>query len=147
MQFNRDGTKYAKELNRRTKENLDNYQGPYEVTQLINSMVGMLVIPRQIYLQNLENVPFDSALLQRLQTCCVQNQLLTLDKIVRRMRNAICHGHLEFCADSNNNIERVVFKDTRQTPIFEMDISIDLLRDFVDALSAAIATFPDRRAQ
>lgn len=148
MQFHPDGTKYAKELTWRTKENLDNYQGTYEVTQLINSMVGMLVIPRSVYLQNLKNAPFDSTLLQKMQTCCVQNQLLPIDTIVRRMRNAICHGRLEFHADSVGNIERITLKDVhRNTPLFEMDISIDLLREFVSALSAAIATFPDRRVR
>lgn len=147
MQYNRDSTKYAKELARRTRENLKNYEGPYEITQLINSMVGVLIVPRSLYLENFANVAFDRTLLQNVQGCCDQNQPLPLEVIVRRMRNAISHSRLEFHADNNGNINYIVFRDVgnsrRGIRPFRMDIPIDLLRDFIQALFDAIETFPN----
>ena len=49
MSVNLSREEFAKEFGRRTIENLKTYDGDYEQTQLINSLIGLLVLPKETF--------------------------------------------------------------------------------------------------
>lgn len=110
---------------RRTKSNLDFIQQAsgdpklqvYEVTQLVNSLLGLLLFPRTYTLGY-----FRSYKLNQLDPHCwpdLTNQsnardklpIITLEQVLREMRNAVAHNDLSFIPDRNNDIQRIVFQN------------------------------------
>lgn len=45
----------------RTLENLENYKGKYEVTDLINNCLGLIIIPRQKFYDTIPKYTFDTS--------------------------------------------------------------------------------------
>jgi hypothetical protein len=80
----------------------------YEITQLINSMLGLLVFPQQRYVNNIPKVPL-AELANRdwpiPEVVGNYPQVKNLNQLLRYLRNAIAHFNLEFISDENKNIE------------------------------------------
>ncbi|MBK5723153.1 hypothetical protein JGH11_20005 [Dysgonomonas sp. Marseille-P4677] len=51
-------TNFPKDFIERTKENLKNFVGDHDVTNLINSCLGLIIIPNQLLVNNLPNYEF-----------------------------------------------------------------------------------------
>jgi hypothetical protein len=101
----------------RTRKNLDalraiqqSQSAPevYEVTQLINSMLGLLVFPQQRYVDRIPRVPLDELSEQGWPIPKVIGdypQVANLHQLVRHLRNAIAHFNLEFMSDGLGKID------------------------------------------
>lgn len=139
----------------RTLDNYQNYQGDYDVTQLINSMIGLLVFPKEMCFKKqqdkLNDTLISKNLLDSMQRCVVENKENGLDlgtanlrDIVRHMRNALAHGGFE--ANTHDpkveTIKKITFTDdyTRGPihTVFKITVSIDLLREFLIEFAKAV---------
>ncbi len=100
----------------------------YEVTQLINSMLGLLVFPQQRYIKRIPKTPVSELKSQGWPIPKVIGnypQVKDLNELVRYLRNAIAHCNLEFLSDDgkqlrglrlwNTRTERVTGKKTEKT--------------------------------
>ena len=126
--------------------------GSFEVTELINSMVGLLIIPKEQYLSQVTNNLIDQGLLNKMIQCIRKDDYSdsTLKGIVKHMRNAVAHGRIEFCAEKPPLTEApliihsVIFKDQddikRPSKYFEIEINADLLEEFLFAFADGILT-------
>jgi HEPN pEK499 p136 len=81
----------------------------YEVTQLWNSLLGLIVAPRELDVQRLPSLTL--AQLHALGwpdiTTGGKLQKATLEGLVRSLRNAVAHFNVEFQANGNGEIHEV----------------------------------------
>ena len=110
---------------RRTKRNLDFIQQAsgdptlqiYEVTQLVNSLLGLLLFPRIYtwgYFRSYRINQLDPQRWPNLTNQSIARDKLpvfTLEHVLREMRNAVAHNDLKFIADRDNEIERIGFRN------------------------------------
>ena len=78
----------------------------YEVTQLINSMLGLLVFPKEKYFEQLPLIPFNELesngwAIPKLESGC---EIKNLRELIRFLRNAITHCNLEFLSNDGSEI-------------------------------------------
>lgn len=79
----------------------------YEVTQLMNSLLGLLVFPQQRYIDSIPQLP-----LEELKKCgwpiprVVGDypQASDLRKLIRYLRNSIAHFNIEFISDEKHEL-------------------------------------------
>lgn len=144
----------TKELIQRTLCNLDKYNGDYEVTQLINSMLGLLVIPKETHFRNLQDSFVSSSLLSTIINSVESNyrtnndilEKVNLRTIVRHLRNALSHGRIEILANRDTSIseprmiENITFtdEDTAREFSFTLTLDISTLDQFVREFSSAL---------
>lgn len=134
------------ETNLRAIENLRK-QGEhvYEVTQLINSLLGLLVYPREVFFDDIpivtrETMKKDGWPLPDEEI----SQIQCLSALVKNMRNAVAHFNIEIITNKND-IEGIRFKnylphDTeRREPVWIGVYSLDSLKRFVDMFLARIS--------
>ena len=79
----------------------------YEVTQLINSMLGLLVFPRESYVDRIPKTPLSELADQGWPMPKVVGnypQVEDLRDLIRYLRNAIAHFNVEFLADGRGQI-------------------------------------------
>ncbi len=142
----------------RTLDIIQKYNGEYELTLFINSMVGLFVIPKEKHYDELDDSMMDSNLLAKIKLACIDKSIkpdgeLSLQHISRRMRNAISHGHIRFEAAADPygrtyaGIERVCFFDDKnqekkklnyQSYEFTAKIDVNLLKEFVVSFANAV---------
>lgn len=84
----------------------------FEVTALINSLLGLLVFPQQEYVNVIPATPLlqlqeEGWPLPRVGVGA--ERVLTLRKMIRYLRNAIAHCNLRFTSAPNGEIGGVVF--------------------------------------
>ena len=144
----------VKDFAQRTRQNLEllktlQRQHPdleiYEVTQLINSMLGLLVFPQQRYVRNIPRVPLDELARQGWPIPRVKGdypQVSDLNQLVRYLRNAVAHFNIEFISDNGRQIQGIVVwnKNPREGGIdwkAELTLSeIETITDkFIDLLT------------
>jgi len=79
----------------------------YEVTQLINSLLGLLVFPRKEFVGK---IPYKKIIELKQEGWPIPRikgdyaQVNNLNQLVRCLRNAIAHCNIEFISDSNKKI-------------------------------------------
>ena len=105
----------------RTKLNYERLKaGPYEVTQLINSAIGLLI-------NTYDKQP-------------------NLKIIARHLRNSVAHARLELKAQEQPEfdkpllIESVIFRDEDGEKSFQIELPIETLEQFFYAFSDAAAS-------
>jgi hypothetical protein len=79
----------------------------YEVTQLINSMLGLLIFPEQRYFHNIPETPLSELADQGWPIPKIVGdypQVEDLRKLVRYLRNAISHCNVKFVSDEAGQI-------------------------------------------
>ena len=120
----------------RTKLNYERLKaGPYEVTQLINSAIGLLIIPEQKLYDKITNKMISKQLL---------NELIKI--IARHLRNSVAHARLELKAQEQPEfdkpllIESVIFRDEDGEKSFQIELPIETLEQFFYAFSDAAAS-------
>lgn len=144
MEYAKD-SEFIKDFISRTKENINRGCHPYEVTQLINSLIGLLVLPKEKYYDGIKNEMIDAQLFRKIQSCVINPPTrCSLKYIVRRMRNAIAHFHIECKADADTKeIEKIIFSDfadndESKSPDFIIELEVSLVKHFVDQFSDAV---------
>lgn len=122
---------------------------PYEITLLINSAIGLLIIPKEKEYDKITDTLISDDLYKRLKECIIKDSYsneTNLSQIIRHLRNAISHAGIGFSAEKEpvkNNplkIHSVQFTDTNKVTKekFEMIIPIDLLREFFLKFAEAV---------
>lgn len=92
----------------RTIRNQGNVPPVFEVTQLVNSMLGLLVFPQQRYIDSIPETPISELANNGWPIPVLVGdypQVPNLRQLVRMLRNAITHCNLEFEAGDCNEIE------------------------------------------
>lgn len=140
---------FAKDFANRTRSNYQRHKQftEYEVTFLINSAVGMLIVPKEKYQEKISDDQLEPELLKKLKSCVTENsysQKISLKFMTRHMRNAIAHGHIEFEAEKQPQngkplkIHKVTFRDSSDYGSCVITMSVELLEEFFLAFSEAI---------
>ena len=107
----------VKDFAKRTKLNLSLIQEhhkkgneAYEVTQLINSCLGLLVLPQQNFIRSIPETPIDKLIDDGWIIPTVDGnypQVKDLNELMRYMRNAIAHCNIEFISDSEDKLKSI----------------------------------------
>lgn len=131
---------------------IDNYKrisdGPYEVTQLINSAVGLLIIPQQKHYNLIADKLVSEELLDKMKQCVENNSYikeLNLQQIARHLRNSIAHARMSFKGSEKGTgkteIESVVFEDENKDSgeYIRMNIPVEVLREFFLVFADAVS--------
>ncbi len=87
----------------------------FEVTALVNSMLGLLIFPQQGYIDGLPEVPLEELALEGWPIPEVLDgypQAPNLKQLIRHLRNAVSHFHIKFNADNSGQIASLTVWDT-----------------------------------
>ncbi len=129
----------------RTLSIIDDFSGEFEVTLLLNCCVGLLVVPKEKHWGKVpKTVLTESNVLWGLDKSEItfgKKKNYSLNNIVRRMRNSVCHFNIETVADSQGNINKVVFRDKNRsdpTDTAKITLTCSQLKTFVVNLAQCI---------
>ncbi len=134
--------KLLKDFIERTRENHYSYTGNYEVTNLINSSLGLFVFPEQKFFENISDNFISQELLDELKSNTENeyDEEKNLKNICKHIRNGVAHFHLKFEA-KNNEISKIIISDKPpKSEIYKFKISFStvLLEKFFFEFSQAI---------
>ena len=130
-------------------------KGPYEVTQLINSSLALLVIPKEKFYQSISDSMIDTntfVMLCNNVTVNTYPETLDLKHIVLHIRNGIVHGRWDFFGRQHSSslgseIGGISICDRgNQGQQFKIKLSIDLLRTFFFEFSDSIIKVSKKKA-
>ena len=115
----------VKDFAERTKRNLENIRKTSqnesqtkvcEVTQLLNSMLGLLVFPPQQYFETIPKVPLSDLEAKGWpkikQSPDFPNPVCTLDRLMRYLRNAVAHFNMKFLTNESRQISGICVWNT-----------------------------------
>lgn len=107
----------------------------YEVTQLINSLLGLIVFPQQEYVSIIPNIP-TSELEEDGWPIPLAigdfRQASDLNYLIKKLRNSISHHHLEYISDDNDQIVSLVLWDEYRGKVnWKAQISVSDLKQFI----------------
>ncbi len=112
----------------------------FEVTALINSTVGLLMISYQKLYGKINDSFVSANTLERVKNSVKENSFpdqLSLSQILLHMKNAVFAGQIVFAAEKPNlknsplKIMAVTFTDKNDNhEIFVLELQVDLLNDF-----------------
>ena len=146
MEYAKD-SEFIKDFISRTKRNIDQGRHPFEVTQLINSLVGLLILPKERYYDSIRNNMVNAQLLRTMQEYVTKGKTgktCSLQQIVRHMRNSVSHFHIECKADASTmEIDKIVFTDypngdENYPPNFQIELPVTIVNQFVNQFSDAV---------
>jgi hypothetical protein len=83
----------------------------YEVTALVNSMLGLLVFPQQKYMDSIAEIPMEDLVRQGWPIPVVVGdfrQVSNLRQLIRYLRNAISHFNIEFYTEASDQIAGLI---------------------------------------
>ncbi len=90
---------FPKDFISRTLKNLDKHTGSFEVTNLINNCLGLIIIPKQKMNNNISDYNFDE---NNSDYGITQKNILhesdsnySLSNVLRHIRNGLAHGRIE----------------------------------------------------
>ena len=149
---------FEKEFCKRTLEILKSYNGDYDVALLINSMVGLLIVPSEDFFRNninkgtVLNRIRETSIFNQLEECIEKNtyrqETISPFQLIKHMRNAVCHARMKIICNSDEgnllkNIEKIRFEDyykydNEQIAEFKMVVSIDKLKAFLQVIAENI---------
>ena len=145
---------FTKDFVERTLENLKYIEeaekegrSTYEVTQLINSFLGLIVFPQEQDEEKIRKVEIEQKIIDDLSSGVMENtytgqhKKVNLESTVYHFRNANSHGHVEPHADRNKEISVLYFHDfIQQKPTvgFRIEVEISLLRKFAYAFAEGL---------
>ena len=126
---------------RRTRANLefieksaDRRESVFEVTQLANSLLGLLVFPREHYMESIPDTPLSELVEQGWPEIHItQGQLPdnTLKQLMRMLRNSIAHCNVEFVVGDDRQITGINVWNTAknsQRKTWQAELTITDLR-------------------
>ena len=161
---------FVKEFTKRTLHILTEYKGKYDVTMMVNSAVGLLVIPKEVYFEHMKfpDSVVSEDFLNQLQRCIQvnlydgrQNTDNSLHTIIRHLRNAVAHGRMTIHIKDTNihsqmaDIESIEFYDKGTTIEkktgkkinieFKIIITVDLFRQLLIAIAQYVTNDTSHR--
>lgn len=113
--------------NLRIIEETTSKQGSYEVTQLINSFVGLLILPKEKIFDGIDDsYVSDETLNQLKKYICCSKEEKNLKNIIRHLRNGVAHFNMKF--SGSGRIEEIEIKDREN---FKATFDIKFLKSFI----------------
>lgn len=114
----------------------------YEATQLLNSMLGLLVFPREEYVNRIPETPISELEQSGWPIPVVTDgfpQVSHLKDLIRYLRNAIAHFNIEFIGDGTNQIAILKVWNTRRgEKTWEAKLSLKDLRGIAERFTALL---------
>ena len=116
----------------------------FEVTQLINSCLGLLVLPRERYMHEIPKIPIkeleeDGWPIPKVTP--KSSQVKNLNELISYLRHAIAHGNIEFQGGNNNKIFAIKVwnkKNGKDPKNWEAILGLKELRGLLDRFSDLI---------
>ncbi len=131
----------------RTNENLKNYEGNFEVTQLINSLLSLLVFPAQLYfpkdakkeykqkveaLLNEYEIPLSSLPTSTISEICLYDY-------IRKLRNGVAHGRITPESIDGDEIDKLKIWNINESNIKDFEVIFDFkaipMKKFIENFS------------
>ncbi len=115
----------------------------YEITQLVNSLLGLLVFPQSHFFHHIPHKTLEELKKEGWPEVKVSDGFQThrdLNELMRFLRNAVAHFNIEFIPDEHQNLcgirvrnKREVIRDAVKIPIttWEASLSLEDLRTLV----------------
>ena len=104
----------------------------FEVTQLANSLLGLLVFPREHYMDSIPDTPLCELVQQgwpEIRTTHGRLPQETLASLMRMLRNSIAHCNVKFIAGPDKQICGIkVWNTNRGEQTWEAELSLSDLR-------------------
>ena len=132
---------FPKDFLIRTKENLNKYSGNFEVTNLINNCLGLIIIPKQLLIDILPDYEFNELDnkygISKANIKNERNSDFKLKNVIIHIRNGLAHGRIEQ-KSSNGEINGVrIFDCFNETSPenFSIEMTIEELKTFALKLS------------
>ncbi|WP_366131037.1 HEPN family nuclease [uncultured Halomonas sp.] len=133
----------VRDFARRTRVNLEiveksknNFGHGYEITQLINSCLGLLILPQQRFMDSIPKTPIDQLEAEGWAIPKVTGhfpQVENLQQMIRYLRNAIAHFNLEFLSDSEGKIRCLRVWNCRSgKKTWQAELGLDELKSILD---------------
>ena len=82
----------------------------FEVTQLVNSMLGLLVFPREEFVGRIPKIPLANLRAEGWPVPTTRSgfpEAADLNELVRYLRNAISHFNIQFVGDGHDQIRTI----------------------------------------
>jgi len=144
-QFETDFPKRTLKIIEQYERKLPKGRENYEVTLLVNCMLGLLVLPYQHLTDQIPNMAVDRLPEWSIESTLIrswgrrnQQQAGTLRELVHRLRNGVAHLRIQ-AEGSEADITHLTFTDNNG---FEARIPVANLRVFVKKLAATIIKEP-----
>lgn len=136
----------VKDFAKRTLENNKIYNGKYEVTNLINSSLGLFIFPEQNFFDKILNEWVSPELLDELitNTESTYEEPINLKNICKHIRNGIAHFRLKLMSNNSKEITEIIISDhfldrqSKKSYDFKIKISIENLERLYFEFSEAI---------
>jgi hypothetical protein len=117
----------------------------YEVTQLINSLLGLLIFPQQRFIEAIPKTPLLELEAQgwpSIQIIQGQSECKTLYDLVRYLRNGVAHFNIRFAANQDGQIQGLQIWNYRHGQRnWEAQLSISQLRMIADVFIDTIQDY------
>lgn len=133
----------------RTKIIIDNYNGKYNITLLLNCLLGLIILPSEFYGkksraffdQDISEIPALSELIEgitfnptrRKNKKVFISERKSFGTLIRKVRNGISHQQIE-CRENNGKWEGVIIRDfnkgNRDNLELEVNWTIAQLKEF-----------------
>ena len=133
-------SEFAKSFMIRTLSIVQNYDGEYDATLLINCLLGLLVLPKETLLNKIRETSQDSldhwgigkaSIIKAGKCDHGHTHELNAWQLIRRLRNAVAHFKVT-PFPSKGNVKGFEFKDRNQ---FHAKLTLLEIKDFVICLS------------
>jgi hypothetical protein len=119
----------------------------FEVTQLINSMLGLLVLPKEHYYQSIPTTPLEQLRKEGWPEPVLSGNLKAhsdLRDLIRLLRNSVAHFNIEF-TESGGHIDGVVLSNKRDgKTTWKAALSLTELEDITDRFIDLILSQGDK---
>jgi hypothetical protein len=132
--------KFELDFMSRSRKIIEEYQGPYDATLLINCMLGLLVVPKETLFSDIPLIPFESltdwgikpgSILEMGKCNDRHEHLPNLRQLVLRMRNAVAHFRIK-PFPMKGQVQGFEFSDSNG---FKVKLELPELREFIIKLS------------
>jgi hypothetical protein len=118
----------------RTKNNLEQYRGEFEITNLINSLLGLLVFPAQKYFPKDAKKKYKQQVEKLLNEYGVsldtlphntKNHQIELYDYIRKLRNGIAHAHIEPISIHGSDIDQLKVWNLNDSGNEDFEVTFD----------------------
>lgn len=128
----------------RIEEALGEEKNVYEVTQLINSLLGLIVLPKEKELNKIEDInleDLESKGWPKLNINGNYGDENSLRGVIRHLRNAIAHFRVTL-ESKNGCLDSIIFEDNCKckNTKFKCEMEIDSLKHFVKKFAEYMKT-------
>jgi len=127
---------FPKDFLKRTLSIVENYKGEYDVTNLINCCLGLIIIPKQLLIDSLPDYTFSdndkTFSIDKKSLKFIEDNDFSIKNVLRHIRNGLSHGRIEQKTSNHRIIGIRIFDkyNRNSSENFCLELSIDELKGF-----------------